>query len=139
MSSLIHQQIITKDNKPEWASEFSEKQYLYLKHVLNELIKNSGGFDDFLIDVDGKSKTLHIYEPFTALNYLGYSSPSVVSIKFLSDQYVQFLSGDDNGLSIDSDYLVASKEIKLPNNLTYNICFWHFIDSIGSAYPDHYE
>ncbi|MCX7589311.1 hypothetical protein, partial [Phenylobacterium sp. 58.2.17] len=72
MSSLIHQQIITNSNTPDWASEFSEKQYLYLKHVLNGLINNSGGFDDFLIDVDGKSKTLHIYEPFSALNYLGY-------------------------------------------------------------------
>lgn len=139
MSSLIHQQIITSESKPEWANEFSEKQYLYLKHVLNGLIKNSGGFDDFLIDVDGKSKTLHIYEPFSALNYLGYMSPSVVSIKFLSDQSVQFLEGDDNGLDIDSDRLVPSKEIKLPNNFTDNICFWHFIDSIGSAYHEHYE
>ncbi len=139
MSSLIHQQIITNENKPAWASEFSDKQYLYLKHVLNGLIKNSGGFDDFLIDVDGKSKTLHIYEPFSTLNYLGYMSPSVVSIKFLSDQSVQFLEGDDNGLDIDSDRLVASEEIKLPNNFTDNICLWHFIDSIGSAYPEHYE
>ncbi|MDH0032925.1 MULTISPECIES: hypothetical protein [unclassified Acinetobacter] len=139
MSFFDHQALISSEMAPTWAKEFSSNEFLYLKHVINGLINNSGGFEDFLIEVDGNSKTLHIYEPFTSLNFLGYLSPSVVSIKFISEKTVKFLTGDDNGIGIHSSRLQESEEIKLPNNLTDNICLWHFIDSIGNAYPDHYE
>lgn len=136
MSQLIYQKLIVAGDQADWRVLFSLDEYLYLKGVVNGLISNSGGFDEVAIQVDGSARTLHIYEPFTTLNYLGYGSPSVVSIQFNSKGEIYFLSGDDNGIGINSSRLVASKPVGFPNNLTTEICLWHFIDAIGSAYSD---
>lgn len=133
MAKILHQGEIINDNSTNWGSSFSENEFLYLKNVINGLINSGSGFDEVMIQADGARKTLHIYEPFSTLNYLGYGSPSVVSISFTSGNKVVFLSGDDNGIEIHSPKLKASPEENLPKNLTPEICFWHFVDSIGNA------
>ena len=138
MSEIIHQKFIHGKQDTIWHEYFYYDEYLYLKHVLNGMLKSNSGFDEISIEFDGALRTLHIYEPFSTLNYLGYVSPSVVSIKFIDDK-IQFLSGDDNGLGLDSNRLSPSKLYDFPKNLTSDICFWHFVDAIGSAYEELYE
>lgn len=133
MAKILYQGEIINKNSTIWGASFSANEFLYLKHVINGLINSGCGFDEVMIQADGASKTLHIYEPFSSLNYLGYGSPSVVSIKFMLGNKVVFLSGDDNGIEIHSPKLTASPEENLPKNLTPEICFWHFVDSIGDA------
>lgn len=133
MAKILDQGEIINENSTVWGSSFSENEFLYLKNVINGLINSGSGFDEVMIQADGASKTLHIYEPFSSLNYLGYASPSVVSIKFTPGNKVVFLSGNDNGIEIHSPELTASSEENLPKNLTPEICFWHFVDSIGNA------
>lgn len=138
MGEIIHQKFIFEKSDNVWHESFSNNEYLYLKHVLNGMLKSNSGFDEVSITFDETSKTLHIYEPFSTLNYLGYGSPSVVSIKFIEDK-IQFFSGDDNGIGINSKRLKPSKLYDFPSNLTSDICFWHFIDAIGSAYEELYD
>lgn len=133
MPKIIHQNKIINTNSTEWGGSFTNKEFEYLKNVINGLINSGCGFNDVSIQVDGNSKTLHIYEPFSALNYLGYGSPSVVSVKFYPNNKIEFLVGDDNGIEIHSSRLSALPEATFPKNLTSEICFWHFVDSIGDA------
>ncbi|TQR72802.1 hypothetical protein [Acinetobacter sp. RF14B] len=112
MSSIIHQALITDSNSTNWGKDFTQKHFSYLKNVINGLIRSGAGYDDVAIEVDGSTNTLHIYEPFSALNYLGYGSPSVVSIR-LNEDKVQFLTGDDNGLGLGSSRLLELEPIKL--------------------------
>ena len=58
---------------------------------------------------------MHIFEPFCTLNYIGFMSPSVISIAFTNDE-IEFWSGDDNGLQILSDRLTLANKSKMPNN-----------------------
>lgn len=132
MPRILHQKEIKNINTVEWSKFFTPKEFKYLQHVINGLINSGSGYNDVSIQVDGNNKTLHVYEPFSVLNYLGYGSPSVVSIKFNADK-IQFLIGDDNGIEINSSRLSALPEVKLPNNLTPEICFWHFVDAIGDS------
>lgn len=136
MSEFIHQELILDKSDTKWHEYFSDKEYLYLKHALNGILNNNGGFESIGIEFDKDSRTLHIYEPFVCLNYLGYLSPSVVSIKFVDNNKIQFLSGDDNGIGINSPRLSPSRLYDFPNNLTSNICFWHFVDAIGQVSAD---
>lgn len=138
MSEIIYQKLIHDKSDAFWHEYFSDNEYLYLKHVLNGMLKSNSGFDEISIEFDRELKILHIYEPFSTLNYLGYGSPSVVSIKFL-DNKIQFLSGDDNGLGLGSNRLIPSSKYDFPKNLTSDICFWHFVDNIGSAYEELHE
>lgn len=133
MLNIFHQSKITDVKSTTWGKSFAPNEFQYLKNVINELINTEGGISEVMMQVDGQSKTLHIYEPFTALNYLGYGSPSVVSIKFTPNNKIVFLSGDDNGIEIHSNRLSASAEENFPKNLTPEICFWHFVDSIGDS------
>lgn len=134
MHDIIHQKIIDNHDDPEWKDIFKEREYNYLKNIINGLIK-FGMFDELMIQFaeKGRSRTLHIFEPFCTLNYLGYMAPSVVSISFDNTNKINFLEGGDNGLSIFSDKLTLSKTANFPCNPTLEIDFWHFVDNIGSA------
>tara|TARA_B100000609_G_C17083290_1_gene365259 strand:- start:144 stop:560 length:417 start_codon:yes stop_codon:yes gene_type:complete len=138
---MITQKIIDLNKKQsiQWNDIFSERQFEYLAHVINGLIKK-GELDDISIEYGekGNNKVLHIYEPFCTLNYLGYMCPSVVSISFSTDNDVQveFYTGGDNGIDIFSNELSLDSTSKLPKNSTEEIDFWHFVDSIGTCYVE---
>ena len=123
--------ISSNSNAPEWLLHFESRESQYLINIVNSLIDHT----DFDISIDytnsvDKERVFHIYEPFIALNYLGFMSPSVVSLKFKEGNKVEFWSGDDNGLQILSDRLT------LPSNPHQSIDFWHFVDSIGTLTDD---
>ena len=77
MPEIIDQDRITALNSITWAKSFEENDFLYLKHVINGLIDSSSN-DSISVQVDRNKKIIHIFEPFAALNDLGYGSPSVV-------------------------------------------------------------
>lgn len=135
MSKIFDQSIIEENDSPEWKEHFTVKQFNYIKHVVNGFIRK-GEFDEVSFQYSPTDATFHIYEPFTTLNYLGYSSPSVVSIKFESDDKITFLTGDDNGIEILSNRLTALPTVPFPKNLSEEICFWHFVDNIGDLMPE---
>lgn len=122
-----------------WNTIFSNRQFEYLVHVINGLIKN-GEFDDVLLEYGEteNKRVLHIYEPFNTLNYLGYMSPSVVSISFSTDndKQIEFYTGGNNGICIFSNELTLVSTSQMPNNSTEEIDFWHFVDSIGNYCSD---
>ncbi|WP_252962736.1 hypothetical protein [Psychrobacter sp. PSP] len=129
--------ISSNSNAPEWLLHFESRESQYLINIVNSLIDHT----DFDISIDytnsvDKERVFHIYEPFIALNYLGFMSPSVVSLKFKEGNKVEFWSGDDNGLNMFSERLVFEKESTLPSNPHQSIDFWHFVDSIGTLTDD---
>lgn len=132
------QQKIQNDTIVGWKKDFGDREYQYLKNVINGLI-SKGDMDRVFIDVhtDNSARTLHIYEPFSTLNYIGFLSPSVVSIKFVGDKEIEFWNGDDNGIGILSDRLTLGNKSKLPNNAYPEIDFWHFVDNIGEDADKH--
>ncbi|NCI78554.1 hypothetical protein [Acinetobacter kanungonis] len=132
MPEIIDQDRITALNSITWAKSFEENDFLYLKHVINGLIDSSSN-DSISVQVDRNKKIIHIFEPFAALNDLGYGSPSVVSIDVATEGKVKFLGGDDNGIEINSTRLFDITIVNKPQNLTADICFWHFVDAIGCA------
>ena len=71
---------------------------------------------------DDKKRIMHIFEPFCTLNYIGFMSPSVISIAFTNDE-IEFWSGDDNGLQILSDRLTLANKSKMPNNAYSEVDF----------------
>ncbi|MBK3394530.1 hypothetical protein IQ457_11360 [Psychrobacter sp. M9-54-1] len=117
---------------PAWMLVFGGREYEYLENVINQLVVDS----DFDIMIDYTSENgqriFHIYEPFVALNFHGFVSPSVVSLSFKDDNKVEFWFGDDNGIGMLSDRLTLKAESSLPNNPYQSIDFWHFVDNVGT-------
>jgi hypothetical protein len=122
---------ITDSSLVSWKNDFNEREYQYLKNIINGLI-SKGEMDDVSIQTykDDKKRIMHIFEPFCTLNYIGFMSPSVISIAFTNDE-IEFWSGDDNGLQILSDRLTLANKSKMPNNAYSEVDFWHFVDNIG--------
>lgn len=131
---MIRQAKITEHAIPSWKSTFNQREYEYLSHVINGLIKH-GEFDEIFIEYGEQNgrRVLHIFEPFCTLNYLGYMSPSVVSISFNNLGEVEYLTGNDNGLGIFSTRVTHERTLDIPRNSTQEIDFWHFVDAIGNA------
>lgn len=130
---ITHEKILNDENSaPEWMIFFEPREIEYLKHVVNGLIEHG----NFSVTVEYKcqnnERIFHIYEPFNTLNYLGFLSPSVVSIVFKEGNKIEFWVGDDNGLSILSNRLSLESQSSLPKNSHHQIDFWHFIDNIGT-------
>ena len=134
MSNIIDQGLISTHSQPAWKKLFSEREYDYLTHVVNGLIEH-GEFSELSIQYGEKNglRALHIFEPFSTLNFMGYWSPSVVSIAFDDNDKIQFLTGCDNGLGIFSKDVTLDQSRKFPRNNTAEIDFWHFVDAIGDA------
>ena len=131
---MFIEQAISDDFEPTWKETFSKREYEYLVHVLNGMLQNNE-FGRLAIEhgtQQGKH-VLHIYEPFTVLNYLGYMSPSVVSIAFNNQEQIEFWTGSDNGLGMFSKGLELERTLSFPRNSTPEVDFWHFIDAIGDA------
>ena len=130
---IIHQEKIDSSSpSPAWMLAFEDRECKYLKNIINKLIEH-GENDDVWIDYasDNGKRVFHIYEPFSVLNFLGFMSPSVVSLSFKDDDKVEFWFGDDNGINILSDRLTLEAESKLPKNPHPSIDFWHFMDNTG--------
>lgn len=137
MSELIGQQYIDKKDTPIWKDIFLEREYNYLENVINGLIHFGGKqLNEILIQYgkDENRRIFHIFEPFVTLNYLGFLSPSVVSIVFNKADEIEYLTGNDNGLSIFSKEVTFECIKNFPKNSTLEIDFWHFVDAIGSGY-----
>lgn len=134
MSDIISQVSVSKNDHPVWKTIFSKREYEYLTHVINGLIK-FGEFEELSIQYGEKAghRVLHIFEPFCTLNYIGYMSPSVVSISFNKNGEIDFMTGGDNGLCIFSNEVNLERTLKFPRNSTLEIDFWHFVDAIGDA------
>ncbi len=130
---MIKQQRISDHSHPVWKDIFSEREYEYLTHVVNGLIEH-GEFENIYIQYGEKNgrRVLHIFEPFSTLNYLGYMSPSVVSIVFNNTNQIEFMTGNDNGLGIFSEDVTLERTLTFPRNSTPEIDFWHFVDAIGA-------
>ena len=43
MSEFIHQKLILDKSDAKWHEYFLDKEYLYLKHVLNGILNNNDG------------------------------------------------------------------------------------------------
>lgn len=128
---IIHQEKIDSSSPaPAWMLAFEDRECKYLENVINQLIEH-GEYDDIAIDYtsDNGKRVFHIYEPFSVLSFLGFMSPSVVSLSFKDDNKVEFWFGDDNGINILSDRLTLEAESKLPKNPHPSIDFWHFMDN----------
>jgi len=134
MSDIISQGYISEHDHPIWKNTFPKREYEYLTHVINGLIK-FGEVEELSIQYGEikDSRVLHIFEPFLTLNYLGYMSPSVVSISFNNNKEIEFMTGGDNGLGIFSKDVTLERTLKFPRNSTLEIDFWHFVDAIGQA------
>jgi len=135
MTKIINQGLVLDQTVPIWKNLFSNREYVYLKNVINELIKR-GESQELWIQYGEKDnlRALHIIEPFTILNYIGYTSPSVVSIAFTKENNkILFFTGDDNGLCIFSNNLSLDISRDFPRNSTADIDFWHFVDAIGNS------
>lgn len=134
MSNIIDQGLISQYSHPVWKQLFSKREYEYLTHVVNGLIEH-GEFSELSIQYGEKNglRVLHIFEPFNILNYLGYASPSVVSIAFNDTDKIEFWTGGDNGFGIFSKDVTLGRSLKFPRNSTPEIDFWHFVDAIGDA------
>ena len=137
MSNIIDQGLISQHSQPVWKKLFSEREYDYLTHVVNGLLQH-GEFSELSIQYGEKNglRALHIFEPFSILNCMGYGSPSVVSIAFDENEKIQFLTGGNNGLGIFSKDVTLERSRKFPRNNTAEVDFWHFVDAIGDA--NHY-
>lgn len=133
MSDIIHQESISDHDSPQWKGIFSQREYEYLAHVISGLIK-FGEFKSVAIQYgkDKSRRTLHIFEPFNTLNYLGFMSPSVVSITFNDNNEIEYLTGNDNGLGIFSREVTLDCVRTFPRNSVLEIDFWHFVDAIGA-------
>jgi len=131
---MTYQGKISEQDPAVWKSIFSKREYEYLTHVINGLIDH-GEFDEYSVEYGEKNgrRVLHIFEPFNTLNYLGYASPSVVSIAFNDSNQIEFLTGQDNGLGIFSKDVTLERTLSIPRNSTPEVDFWHFIDAIGDA------
>ncbi len=131
---MIFQTKITEQSNVIWKNVFSKREYEYLTHVINGLIAH-GEQEHIAVQYGERNgcRVLHIFEPFCALNHLGYSSPSVVSISFKSVKEIQFLTGGDNGLEIFSPQVTLESTVPFPKNSAPEIDFWHFVDAIGVA------
>lgn len=129
---MILQTRIPNHESTSWSDTFPTREYEYLTHVINGLLDH-GEFDHVAIQYGEKNghRVLHIFEPFNTLNYLGYGSPSVVSISFNNKEEIEFLTGGDNGLGIFSKDVTHERTLKFPRNSTPEIDFWHFVDAIG--------
>lgn len=134
MSNISDQGFISQHSHPAWMKLFSNREYDYLTHVINGLLQH-GEFSKLSIQYGEKNglRALHIFEPFSILNCMGYGSPSVVSIAFDDSDKIQFLTGGDNGLGIFSKDVTLERSRKFPRNNTAEIDFWHFVDAIGDA------
>lgn len=134
MSKIISQGLVSQHSQPAWKKLFSQREYDYLTHAINGLIQH-GEFSELSIQYGEKKglRALHIFEPFSVLNCMGYGSPSVVSIAFDDDGKIQFLTGGDNGLEIFSNEVTLERSRKFPRNNTAEVDFWHFVDAIGEA------
>ena len=134
MSKIIDQGMVPPHSQPAWKKLFSKREYDYLTHVINGLLQH-GEFSELSIQYGEKNglRALHIFEPFSVLNCMGYASPSVVSIAFNDSGKIQFLTGGDNGLGIFSEEVTLEQSRKFPRNNTAEIDFWHFVDAIGDA------
>lgn len=135
---MIYQNKISSDSTaPEWLLHFEPRESQYLINIVNDLV----GYTESEISIDytnniNKERIFHIYEPFIALNYLGFISPSVVSLSFKKDNKIEFWFGDDNGLNMFSERLILGKESTLPSNPHQSIDFWHFVDNVGTLAHD---
>lgn len=130
---IIYQRTISTNDHPEWETHFMPRHYRYIVNVINGLIA-FGECDEISIQFGRREDVtaMHIFEPFSTLNYLGFMSPSVVSLCFESStSNVSFYSGDDNGIGIFCDSLKHETTLPLPKNCMPDIDFWHFVDSIG--------
>lgn len=139
MAEIIKQKTIDEHVYPVWKQIFSKREYEYLTHIINGLIVYGGQVDNIWIQF-GKieqKRVLHIFEPFTTLNYLGYGSPSVVSIAFNDKGEIEFFTGQDNGIGIFSSEMNLESVLKMPKNSSLEIDFWHFVDAIGSSYEEY--
>lgn len=138
MSNIIDQRPISPHYQPVWKNLFSKREYDYLTHVVNGLIEH-GECSELSIQYGEKNglRALHIFEPFSILNCMGYGSPSVVSIAFDDTDKIKFLTGDDNGLGIFSKDVSLERSRNFPRNNTAEVDFWHFVDAIGDA--SHYS
>ena len=134
MSNIDDQGLISNHDRPEWKKLFSKREYEYLTHVINGLITH-GDVGEISIEYGEKNclRVLHIFEPFSTLNCLGYASPSVVSIAFNKNSKIDFLTGGDNGLGIFSEEVTLERTVEFPRNSTPEVDFWHFVDAIGDA------
>lgn len=129
----IYQRRISTNDHPEWETHFMPRHYRYIVNVINGLIA-FGECDEISIQFGRREDVtaMHIFEPFSTLNYLGFMSPSVVSLCFESStSNVSFYSGDDNGIGIFCDSLKHETTLPLPKSCMPAIDFWHFVDSIG--------
>lgn len=128
---IIDQNKLDISSTPEWKDAFEEREFEYLKNVINELVKYTESEVAVQYSSEDGKRVFHIYEPFVALNYLGFMSPSVVSLSFKDNNKVEFWFGDDNGIGILSDRLSLERESVLPRNPNQSIDFWHFVDNTG--------
>ena len=134
--TIIYQRTIAPNDHPEWESHFTPRCYRYIVNVINGLIA-FGEYDEISIQFGrrGDVAAMHIFEPFSTLNYLGFGSPSVVSLCFESSaSNVSFYAGNDNGVGIFCDSLEHEITLPLPKNCVPDIDFWHFVDSIGHTW-----
>ena len=136
--TIIYQRTISPNDHPEWESHFMPRHYRYIVNVINGLIA-FGEYDEISIQFGRREDVtaMHIFEPFSTLNYVGLMSPSVVSLCFKSStSNVSFYTGNDNGIGIFCDSLKHETTLPLPKNCKPDIDFWHFVDSIGSGWGD---
>ncbi len=132
MSEILHQEVISETDNPVWKDIFNEREYKYLSHAVNGLIQ-FGEIDYVSIQFGQRNSTrvFHIFEPFTTLNFLGFASPSVVSISFSNGCEIRYSTGHDNGLEIFSNEVTLVSCRQFPKNSMLEIDFWHFVDAIG--------
>lgn len=108
-------------------NNFSEREIIYIKNILWGL-EYKGLYDNpsFEIGIVRNKAVLHIDEPFIALNYLGFGSPSNITLIFTDDDKIEFWGSSDNGKYAEEKLNVS----KIPDLIDRENDFNHFLENV---------
>lgn len=110
----------------DWRENFTRREAEYIENILWGL-EYKGCYEEpnsFIGLVDGK-RAIHISEPFIALNYLGFMSPSNITLVFKDDKNIEFWESEDNGRFADNLLKISQIPIFVDKDTDFN----HFIEN----------